>query len=112
MTETPEEKQAALRAKFAAKGAFIDGASFKHEDHPITFSISLEGLEGTGKTDFIVNTMPLPIVLVNFGDRSAIPFLYNMDEARRSQVHIYDIQPSSDQGWTLAEAIDSLKQLS
>ncbi len=110
--QTPEEKQAALRAKYAAKGAFVDGATFKQEEHPVTFSVSLEGLEGTGKTDFIVNTMPLPVVLVNFGDRSAIPFLYTMDPARRVDVHIYDIQPSSDQGWTLAEAIQSLTQLS
>lgn len=115
MTPEPlsaEEKQTALRAKYAAKGAFIDGATFKQEEHPVTFSLSLEGLEGTGKTDFIINTMPLPIVLVNFGDRSAIPFLYTMDEERRKQVHIYDVQPSSDEGWTEAEAIASLKELS
>lgn len=102
-----EAARAALRAKQGA----LQGITFKAEDHPVSFSISLEGLEGTGKTHFIMMTCPLPLVLVNFGDRSAIPFLYQMPEERRKLITIYDIQPPSEAGWDFSSAVESLKQL-
>ncbi len=115
---TPEEQQAqqqaqkdALRAKYAQSGTLISGSTFAEEDHPPTFSISLEGLEGTGKTHFVILTMPLPMVIVNFGDRNPIPFLYQMPEERRKQITIYNIQPPSEQGWDFANAVGSLKEL-
>lgn len=68
-------------------------------------------MEGSGKTHIIIKTFPLPLVIVNFGDRSAVPFLYEIPEQRRSQVQVYDIQPPSNDGWDFKSAVDSLKEL-
>lgn len=109
---TPEEDaRAALRAKYAAEGAFIDTTEFKAEDYPVTFATSVEGLEGTGKTHLAVMTFPTPLVVVNFGDRSVIPFLYDMPEERRKLVHPYDIKPPTQEGWDFKSAVASLVQL-
>jgi len=91
----------------------ISGADFDPSAaRPKPFSISVEGLEATGKTQFTLTTMPTPIVHVNFGDRDAQWFLYNMDEERRKQVHLYDFHAKTSEGWTRAEGYESLKALS
>lgn len=93
------------------KGIIISNAAEFDLNTPISFSISLDGLEGTGKTHFIMFTMPRPLVVVNFGDRSANQFLYRMTDEEREGVYTYDIQPSSPEGWTFAEAVKSLVTL-
>ena len=63
----------------------IDGATFDTTipDNGLTpLSLSVEGLEGTGKTFFTLMTMPLPLVHVNFSDRDATGFLYEMSPER------------------------------
>ena len=97
-----------LRAKLGA----VDAVNDLDMSRPVPFSISLDGLEGTGKTHFIIKTMPRPLVIVNFGDRSPYQFLYKMTEAERAGIIIYDIQPSGPDGWTLAEAVQGLIKLS
>lgn len=103
---TGSDPRETVRAKYNV----TRGGTFDHST-PLTFSLSLEGLEGTGKTHFAINTMPLPLVLVNFGDRSAVPFLYKMAPERAKQIMIYDIQPKSEEGWTFEEAVKSLISL-
>ncbi len=78
---------------------------------PPSFSTSFDGLEGAGKTYVIVNTMPRPLCIVNFGDRSALQFLYRMTPEERKGIYTIDIQPSSPEGWTFTEAVASLTQL-
>lgn len=96
-----------LRAKLGAMNAAEDLDIGK----PVPFSVSLDGLEGTGKTHFIIMTMPRPLVIVNFGDRSPLQFLYRMSEEERKDVVIYDIQPSTPDGWTYSEAVQGLMKL-
>ncbi len=100
-----------IKAALAEQGISLNSAGDFDPNTPISFSISLDGLEGTGKTHFIVNTMPRPLVIVNFGDRSALQFLYRMTEEERAGIYTYDIQPSSPEGWTFAEAVQSLVTL-
>lgn len=95
-----------VREKYGARPA-----SEFDRNTPITFSMSLEGLEGTGKTHFAVMTMPLPLVFVNFGDRPVTPFLYMLSPERAKYVIPYDIQPSTEEGWTFQEATKSLQAL-
>lgn len=76
-----------------------------------TFSVSLQGLEGTGKTYFILATMPLPVVMVNFGDRSPAALLEKLPEERREQITVFDLQPRTEAGWTLPEAQRALQAL-
>ena len=91
----------------------ISGKDFDTiRDDVIPFSMSIEGLESTGKTHFGLMTAPLPIVHINFGDRSARWFLYQMDEERREQVTLYDFQAATADGWTRSEGAESLKGLS
>ena len=61
---TPKEIQA---QHGAIHGADFDPNNGGH----IPFSLSIEGLESTGKTHFALMTCPLPIVHINFGDRDA-----------------------------------------
>ena len=75
------------------------------------WSISLQGLEGTGKTTFILATMPLPIVLVNLGDRDPRIVLYNVDKSRLPEITLYNLQPTSPGGWTYEEAKQALGTL-
>ena len=89
----------------------IVGADFDTNNKQ-TFSMSVEGLEGTGKTHFSLLTTPTPIVHVNFGDRDATWFLYNMDEERKKQTTLYSFQPKTSDGWTRAEGMESLRELS
>jgi len=105
-----EIKRANLRKKYEQKGALIVGAALP-EQTILPFSSSFEGLEGAGKTHIIIKTYPLPLVIVNFGDRSAVPFLYEIPEGRRNQVQVYDIQPPSVDGWDFKSAVESLKEL-
>lgn len=76
----------------------------------LPFSVSLDGLEGTGKTYFALR-MPKPIILVNFGDRDPNILLYGMSEEERTGIMTTSIYPSSTEGWTIGEAIESLKTL-
>lgn len=110
-TDAEKAKLEALRAKYAAKGAFVSGDSIPDEAPIIPFSGSLEGLEGTGKSTFVMRTTPYPRVAVNFGDRSLIPFLYEIPKARRQDVHVYDIEPPSSDGWDFKSAVDGLREL-
>jgi hypothetical protein len=73
--------------------------------------MSVEGLEGTGKTHFALMTAPLPLVHVNFGDRDATWFLYQMDEERRKQVTLYSFHAKDATGWSRAEGQESLVAL-
>ena len=79
---------------------------------PVAFTMSVEGLEGTGKTYFGLMTAPTPIVYVNFGDRDATLFLYDMPPERAKDVDLVSFTPSSEQGWTRAEGSQSLAALS
>lgn len=97
-----------LRAKLGA----VDAANDLDMQKPVPFSVSLDGLEGAGKTHFIIKTMPRPLVIVNFGDRSPYQFLYRMSEEERKDIVIYDIQPSTPDGWTFNEAVQGLIKLS
>lgn len=93
----------------------ISGADFDiadPENGVIPFSMSLEGLDGTGKTYLPLMTGPLPVVHLNFSDRDATPFLYEMSDARRKQTTLYNIRSNSIKGWTRTEGITSLQKLS
>lgn len=91
----------------------IRGAEFDPNLASITpFSMSVEGLEGTGKTHFGLMTCPTPVVHVNFGDRDATNFLYSMSEERRKLITLYSLQPETHNGWTREECQASLHQLS
>ena len=92
--EELEIKRAQLRSQFVVP---------LEESPVLPFSISIEGLDGTGKTTFIIGSekivgMPTPIVHVNFSDRSCIPMLYALPKARRDLIQPYDIKPSSPDG--------------
>ena len=90
----------------------IVGKDFDTSNGRPTFSLSVEGLEGTGKTHFSLLTTPLPVVHVNFSDRDATWFLYNMDEKRRQQTTLYSFQAKDSTGWTRPEGLESLTELS
>lgn len=102
---TPEEIREALRIKYATTNA----SNF--QEKPVTFGVSLEGLEGTGKTHFGIMTAPTPVVLVNFGDRSATAFFYKMPEERQKLITCYDISPPTSEGWDFQSAVGSLREL-
>ncbi len=89
----------------------IRGADFDTSDTLSTFSMSLEGRDGAGKTHFALMTCPTPIVHINFGDRDATSFLYGMEKERRDKVTLYSFQPKEIAGWTRKECSDSLKGL-
>ena len=78
----------------------------------LPFSISVEGLEGTGKSRFGLLTCPTPVVHINFSDRDATAFLYDMSEERRKQTTLYSFAPAGTEGWTVAEARQALFALS
>lgn len=90
----------------------IIGAEFDISTTPPAFSTSIEGLEGTGKTHLSLLTTPPPVVHINFGDRDATWFLYNMDEERRKQTTMYSFHAASSDGWTRQEGTESLRALS
>lgn len=90
----------------------IVGAEFDTNTPPPAFSTSIEGLEGTGKTHISLLTTPPPIVHVNFSDRDAKWFLYQMDEKRRAQTDLYSFQAKSPNNWTREEGNESLLKLS
>lgn len=95
-----------LRSRLGA----VEGATADIEK--ITpFSISVEGLESSGKTYFSIMTMPTPIVHVAFGDRDADMFLPRMSEERRKQVVLYKLKSESPDGWTRGEGAKSLTDL-
>ncbi len=76
--------------------------------HP-TFATSLEGLDGTGKTLYILKTAPLPMVYVNFGDRDPYVILNESGmEERRKHITVYQFQSTSVDGWTRKEGDESL----
>jgi hypothetical protein len=97
-----------LRAQLGA----VNAATDFDDSQLLPFSVSLDGLEGVGKTHFIIKTMPRPLVIVNFGDRSPHQFLYRMTPEEREGIVVYDIQPATPDGWTPAEAIQGLIKLS
>ena len=97
-----------VRAKYGA----INGATVGNAPPIIPFSMSVEGLEGTGKTQFGICTGPLPVVHVNFADREATRFLYEVSDTRRKAITLYSFVPTSTQGWTRSEASKSLVALS
>lgn len=110
MTDEVSELQEAINT-LSEKGITLqDGREFDVAA-PVSFSVSYDGLEGAGKTYIIINSMPRPLVIVNFGDRSALQFLYKMSEEERAGIYTIDIQPSSPEGWTFTEAVESLKEL-
>ena len=93
----------------------IDGSTFDTKDPSngiIPFSMSVEGTEGSGKTWLSLMTTPLPVVHVNFSDREATHFLYDMCEERRAKTTLYSFQAANSTGWSRAEGMESLKALS
>lgn len=100
---TPEEKRAALEAKYQARGAYISEETFKDWNDEVPFSISLDGREGTGKTQFYMLTMPRPLVVINFGDRSPLQFFYRMSPEERKDIKVFDLQAKTSSGFTEAE---------
>jgi hypothetical protein len=93
-----------------SKGIFLSDASGLDPKVRIPFSMSLDGLEGTGKTYFALR-LPKPLILVNFGDRPPHSLLYDMSPEERKGIYIKDIQPKSPEGWTFDEAVNSLIEL-
>lgn len=90
----------------------IRGAEFDTNTPAPAFSMSVEGLEGTGKTHFSLLGTPPPVVHINLADRDATWFMYNMSEERRKQTTLYDIQPSTPNGWTRDEAREAINRVS
>lgn len=90
----------------------IKGGEFDVTAEPAPFSMSVEALEGAGKTHFGLIGTPGPVVHINYGDRDATIFLYQMDEKRRAEITMYDFQAPSSAGWSRAEGMESLKDLS
>ena len=96
-----------------AKIDVINGSGWEPDETvALPFSMSVEGLEGTGKTFFGLMTCPTPIVHVNFSDRSALSFLYDMSKDRRTKAKLYSFSANTTEGWTRDEGKDSLIQLS
>jgi len=92
--------------------AVLDGSTLDVAHPPILpFSISVEGLEGTGKTYFSLLTCPTPIVMINFGDRDPRHYLYSMPNDRRAKVRLINFHSRNPGGWTRQEAAESLSQL-
>lgn len=108
-TQTPRE-YATLQASLEAKGIVLNDAAMLDPEALLPFSVSLDGLEGTGKTYFALR-MPKPIVIVNFGDRNPEILLYDMTPEERAGIYTTNIQPSGPEGWTFQEAVESLKTL-
>ena len=94
-----------------AKYGGVSGADIVTNGGPLTFSMSVEGLEGTGKTRFGLLTCPTPLVHLNFGDRDATPLLYDASEERRKGITLYAQHAQSPDGWIRAEAKESLEAL-
>ena len=93
----------ASRERYGGQAA----SSIKHRsDRTTPFSISVEGLEGTGKSFFGLTSCPLPIVHVNFGDRDATPIIDQLDDDRAAAVTTYNFYPKSAEGWTRQEGAD------
>ncbi len=90
----------------------IEGATFDITSEPAPFSMSVEALEGAGKTHFSLMDTPGPVVHVNFGDRDATWFLYQMDEKRRAEITMYDFQAPSSDGWDRKAGMESLQEFS
>ena len=90
----------------------IKGSEFDITSEPAPFSMSVEALEGAGKTHFSLMDTPGPVVHVNFGDRDATWFLYQMSEERRKEVTMYDFQAVSSEGWSRKEGLEGLHDLS
>jgi|FLYL01.1.fsa_nt_gi hypothetical protein len=99
-----------VQRELQSKGIILTSAEELHPDEITPFSVSVDGLEGTGKTTFALG-FPRPLILVNFGDRSANLLLYDLPEEKRRDVYICDIQPASPEGWTYQEAVQSLLTL-
>lgn len=97
-----------VRTKYNA----VSGADLNGPPPIMTFSMSVEAQEGAGKTQFGLLTCPTPIVHVNYGDRDATCFLYDMSETRRKQVTLYSFTPTGTSGWTIEESRESLYALS
>lgn len=105
-----DSKLVEFAAKYGAVRAsdLVNGA----EEPIITFSTSVEGLESSGKTHIPVMTFPTPLVHVNFRDRDATIFAYDMSPERRERVFFHSLHPSTEQGWTREEGRQSLAFLS
>jgi hypothetical protein len=88
------------------------GTDIQSRDLVVKFATSLEGLEGSGKTYYILNTAPLPIVYINIGDRDAKPFLYELPEERRKQIKMFEFKADKPKEWTRQECLDILTTLS
>lgn len=97
-----------LRAKYGA----VEGKEVGEKPPIMPLSISVEGLEGTGKSQFPLLTCPTPLVHINFGDRSAKNFLYKMGPRRRAATTLYEFQPKSSEGFTRAEGLELMTRLS
>lgn len=78
---------------------------------PLTFAISVEGLDATGKSRFGLLTCPRPIVHINYGDRDVRSILYDASPERRKDITLYEQHAQSPDGWTRAEAKESLDAL-
>ena len=93
----------------------IDGATFDTTipGNGLTpLSVSVEGLDSAGKTYFTLMTMPLPIVHVNYSDRDATGFLYEMSPERRARTKLYSFKAPTTKGWTREDGAASLVELS
>lgn len=93
----------------------IDGATFDTTipGNGLTpLSLSVEGLDSAGKTYLTLMTMPLPVVHVNFSDRDATGFLYEMAPERRARTKLYSFKATTTKGWTREEGAESLAELS
>lgn len=99
-----------LMEALAAAGIVMDDATLMDANAVLPFSVSLDGLEGSGKTYFALR-MPRPLVVVNFGDRDPNILLYDLKPEEREGILIKNIYPGSPEGWTLAEAVQSLVTL-
>jgi len=87
------------------------GTDAINNGHPLTFAMSVEGLEGTGKTRFGLLTCPTPIVHLNFGDRDPTPLLYDIPPERNAKIRLGGFQAKSTDGWTRDECREALREL-
>ena len=102
-------------AKVDTGYSVIDGSRFDVADPTngvVPLSMSVEGLEGTGKTYFGLMTGPLPVVHVNFSDRDATPFLYDMMPERRLLTRLHQFRARDTGGWSRQEGKEALVKLS